>query len=223
MPLFNSGLLAAADHEALIAAIVFVITIVSWLVNLLSNKGRKVPPVANRPRPPVRPREDKLQEEISIFMQEATGRKPAAARPPRPAAKPTEPARRPPVPPKKPPRRSKPGAEIESRQAPVTGTLGTGVKQHLNQYMADKVAQQVQQRLAPRLEERLAEDLGAPVTTGAARPLTPAPPVAPTGASRADRLADALRNPASLRQAIVLNLVLSPPPARSGARTIGTK
>lgn len=216
---------AAADADAIIAAVIFVITIVSWLVNLLSNKGQKVPPVANRPRPPVRPRDEKLQEEISIFMQESAARKPGAARPApptRPGAAANDAARkRPSAPlPRKSARKQRPGAEIASRQAPVTETLGTGVKQHLNQYMADKVAPQVQQRLAPRVEEKLSQDLGVPVTTGTAS-LRPAPAGPALEAPRAELLSELLRNPASVRQAVVLNLVLSPPAARLASRRRG--
>jgi len=213
-----AGLLAAGDGEAIIGLIIFLITIVSWAVNQVTNKKRKVPPVANRPRPPVRPRDQKLQEEISIFMQEAAGRKPGANRPARPGAAATAPPKRPLAAAKPPARRSKPGAEIASRQAPVTGTLGSGVQQHLSEYMANKVTQQAQQRLAPRVDEKIAQDLGAPVTTGAARRAEPA--AIDMAAPRGDKIADALRNPASLRQAIVLNMILARP-GRPGSRSFG--
>lgn len=212
------SLLAAADHDAIIALVIFLITVVSWVVNQLTNKKRKVPPVVNRPRPPARPRDQKLQDEISIFMQETTGRKPAAARPARQAAAASEP-RRPAAPPK-PARRAKPGAQLATRQAPVTGSLGSGVKQHLNEYMSDKVTQQVQQRLAPRVEDRLAEDLGTPVTTGASRS-EPAAAAAAAVPMRPEGVIEALRSPVGLRQAMVLNLILARPGTRPGARPLG--
>src|SRR5262249_31792091 len=140
-------------------------------------------------------------------------------RPARPGALATAQPKRPMAAAKTPARRSKPGAEIASRQAPVTGTLGSGVKQHLSEDMADKVTQQAQQRPAPRGEEKIAQDLGAPVTTGAAR-RAEFPAGIDSAAPRGDKIADALRNPASLRQAIVLNMILARP-GRPGSRSLG--
>ncbi|MGE5191654.1 MAG: hypothetical protein ACM3U2_04075, partial [Deltaproteobacteria bacterium] len=113
-----------------------------------------------------------------------------------------------PPPVKKPARRPRPGEEIATRHAPMTETLGTSVKQHLSQHMTDRVSQEAQQRLAPRVGEKVAEDLGTPVTTGAGRPA--APP-----ASRAERFAELLRSPSGVQQAVVMNLILSPPVSRT--------
>jgi hypothetical protein len=96
----------------------------------------------------------------------------------------------------------------------VTDTLGAGVKQSLSQHMADRVSLEVQQRLAPRVEEKVAVDLGPTMTSGASMRAPPLP-AAVSATVRADRFAELLRNPASVRQAIVLNLILSPPPARA--------
>jgi hypothetical protein len=63
------------------------------------------------------------------------------------------------------------------------------------------------------VEEKVAEDLGTPVTTGAARP-APAPQGAPP-APRAERFADLLRNRSGVQQAVVMNLILSPPVSRT--------
>src|SRR5438309_11605891 len=77
MPVF------AADADTVIATIVALITIVGWIINLVSNKNQKGPPVANRPRPAARPRDERLQDEINIFIQDAGGQRsrPAASRP----------------------------------------------------------------------------------------------------------------------------------------------
>ncbi len=92
--------------------------------------------------------------------------------------------------------------------------LGTGVKQSLSQHMTDRVAQEVQQRLAPRVDEKVAADLGPTMTSGASMRAPPLPP-AVSATLRADRFAEMLRNPANVRQAIVLNLILSQPPGRA--------
>ena len=59
-----------ADAEGIGAVILAVITVIGWIASLVSNKNQKGPPVANRPRPPVRPRDDRLQQEINIFLEE---------------------------------------------------------------------------------------------------------------------------------------------------------
>lgn len=210
----------AADADAIIAAIVALITIVGWIANLVSNKNQKGPPVANRPRPPVRPRDDRLQQEINIFIEEAGPKrpKPAERRPVVPASRPVSGGVRPQAqgkgkPPaasqsQKPARRPRPGDEIATRQAPVSESLGAGVKQHVSQHMSDRVAQEVQQRLTPRVEEKVEQDLGPSVSAGlSARTPASSPPAQP---DRARRFAEMLRNPATLQQAIVVNLILSP-------------
>jgi hypothetical protein len=221
MPLNIPFVPILADAEAVIAVIVILVTIIGWVANLVSNKNQKGPPVANRPRPPARPRDERLQEEISIFIEDAgrqrsrQGSRPGAAARQTPASR-NPPAKRPAaVPPKKPARRPRPGEELATRHAPVTETLGTAVKQHLSQSMSERVSQEVQQRLAPRVEEKVAEDLGPPVTTGAARAASsPGPALPPV---RPERFADLLRNRSGMQQAIVMNLILSPPAYRTRA------
>src|SRR6516162_1565170 len=118
-----------ADNEGIGVAITILIIVVGWIANLISNKNQKGPPVANRPRPPVRPRDDRLQQEISIFIEDAGGqRSRQGSRPGGPGARqPTTASRNPPpvkrpatTTAKKPSRRARPGEEIAARQAPVT-------------------------------------------------------------------------------------------------------
>src|SRR5262245_51641552 len=160
-----------ADGEGITAVITILIVVVGWIANLVSNKNQKGPPVANRPRPPVRPRDDRLQQEINIFIEEAG---PQRARPaPRtviPATRPVpggqraaaQSKARPPAP-SKPARRPRPGDEIASRHAPISESLGAGVKQHLSQQMTERVAQEAQQRLQSRVEQKVEQDLGPAV------------------------------------------------------------
>jgi hypothetical protein len=219
MPLSIPFVPILADAEAVIAVIVILVTIIGWVANLVSNKNQKGPPVANRPRPPARPRDDRLQEEISIFIEDAGGARSRQGRGSGPARQ-TQASRTPPgkrplqSPPKKPGRRPRPGEEIATRQAPISETLGTGVKQHVSQAMTERVSQEVQQRLASRVEEKVTEDLGTPVTTGAARASSAPGPAAP---ARPERFAELLRNRSGIQQAIVMNLILSPPAYRSRA------
>jgi hypothetical protein len=216
--------LFAAETDAVIAIIVALITIVGWIANLISNKNQKGPPVANRPRPPVRPRDDRLQQEINIFIEEAGAQRPRPA-PSRPVIGASRPVAggqrtpvsgktRPPAPPaKKSARRPRPGDEIATRHAPVSETLGTGVKQHLSQHMTERVTQEVQQRLASRVDEKVEQDLGPAATAGLSARSTLPPSSAPP-ADRAARFAGLLRNPATVQQAIVASLILATPVAR---------
>jgi hypothetical protein len=214
-----------ADVEGAYAVIVIVITVIGWVAKLVSNKNQKGPPVINRPRPPARPRDDRLQQEINIFMDDVgKGRsKPGPARAAGPAARPgagklppAPPAQRKPAPTaKRSARRPRPGEDIAARQPPVTETLGTSVKEHVSQALSDKVSQEVQQRLAPRVEQRAQQDLGPSAVTGAGK-VAGSPPPGPPPLPSPQRFAEMLRNPATVQQAMVLNLILSPPVARKG-------
>jgi hypothetical protein len=222
-----------ADAEGIGAVILAVITVIGWIASLVSNKNQKGPPVANRPRPPVRPRDDRLQQEINIFLEE-TGSKRPKPPPARPASTPARNApiaartpgavspaakgRQPAGPSRKPARRPRPGQEIATRTPPVSDTLGTGVKQSLSQHMTERVSQEVQQRLAPRVEEKVELDLGPPVTAGASgRPAPVASAAGQQPALQAARLAEMLRNRASVQQAFAVNLILSRPPGLARA------
>src|SRR5690606_14567727 len=54
-----------------------VIAFIGWIMNLVnSNKTQPPPPrPADRPRRPPRPREDRLQSEIDLFLEEVSGRR----------------------------------------------------------------------------------------------------------------------------------------------------
>jgi hypothetical protein len=222
-----------ADAEGIGAVILAVITVIGWIASLVSNKNQKGPPVANRPRPPVRPRDDRLQQEINIFLEETGGKRPKPP-PARPASVPARgapaatrmpgaasqaaKARQPAAPARKPARRPRPGQEIATRTPPVSESLGTGVKQHVSQNMNERVSQEVQQRLTPRVEEKVELDLGPAVaagTSGRAMPAAAATGVQP--ALQAARLAELLRNRASVQQAFAVSLILSRPPGLSRA------
>lgn len=220
--------LAAFDVDTVIGFVFVVFWVIAWLFKLATGQAQKGPPVPNRPRPPVRPRDEKLQEEIDIFIQEV-GPKKAVRRPPTSAARPAMPVRPAPTgqkpkpqPEKAPasarpaPRRVRPGEEIATRHMPDTDqNMGAGVKKHLAQHMAERVTQEAAAYLQPKVEQSVAEHLGRP-TTGVTQPAPAAPG---TGASRpATRsgggFSELFQNPSSLRQAMVVSLILSPPPGR---------
>jgi len=226
-----------AVNDPVFAAILVIISIVGWLYKFVQNQSQKGPPAANRPRPPAppRPREGRLQDEIETFIQEVNqkkgARRPPTA-PPRPAA---APAKTPPKPPARrlqpqsaaptgaPPAdsstswRGKPGQDIASRHISAGKEMGTGVQKHVQQHMRDRVAQEVAVFLTPSVDQSVAAHLGQAVAPVAA----PGTPTAVKSSARVHPLVELFRSPQGARQAIVMNLILSPPPGRkrSGSST----
>lgn len=215
MPFLPPFPLLFADADAIVTIIAIVIGIISWIIKVISNAKQAGPPVAQKGRAPVRPRDDRLSQEISIFLEESA--KPGADS--RPSKAPARPAQRPPPaaaksakrrpaaappeqPAKKPPRRLVPGEEVASRHLEPKRDLGDTVRKHVQEHLADNVAKEVSQHLKSRIGESVAEHLG---TSG-----TPAPSSAPP-TSKAQSLVQSLRNPETLRQGMIINLILSRP------------
>jgi hypothetical protein len=62
-----------ADAGAVVGLLVLIFTVVGWLVNLANSQNNPAaPPPQNRPRPP-RPKADRVQNEIDVFLQEVRG------------------------------------------------------------------------------------------------------------------------------------------------------
>jgi hypothetical protein len=220
--------LLLADIENVIGVICVIVWIMAWLMKLLGTQKPKTPPVANRPRPPARPRDERLQSEIDIFIQEVGSKKGLRRPPASTAPKPAVPARsaaggqrmrKPPAqvtaPPKPAPQRIRPGQEISSRQVvQPEKDLGNAVQQHLRQHMAERVARETSVFLKDKVDASVANHLGTS-STAAAPGAPPAPPASGTAAGvQAARYSELFRNSAGLRQAMVVNLILSPPPGR---------
>jgi hypothetical protein len=112
------------------------------------------------------------------------------------------------------PRRVKPGQEIASRHIASGENMGAGVQQHLKQHMSERVAEEAATHLAHKVDQSVAEHLGqSGAPAGAPAPASQMSIAAASGTTRSTRLAELFRNPGSLSQAIVVSLVLSPPPA----------
>jgi hypothetical protein len=210
----------AADVGTFIAAAFIVISFIGWIINQINAHNHPAPP-RRGPRP-ARPRNERVQEEIDQFIQEATGRKKQPqvlsadeieiVEPPRSQRRP--PARRPaPAPAKerKPPARPRPGEDAAGRRLAGPEQLTTGLREHVRTYMEDRVATQVQRDLTNEVAQGVTEHLGAFAAQapggGIRAQSAPARTTAPIPAVP---LPD-LRDPAALRKAIVLNEVLLPP------------
>lgn len=103
----------------------------------------------------------------------------------------------------------RPGGRISQRRGPGSTNLGSGVRQHVAEHMQEgRVLQQVQQHLAHGVAEKVQQDLGTfSAAESVAAPLRPARTDRP--AVTAAGIVKAMRDPEGLRQAFVLNLILS--------------
>jgi hypothetical protein len=217
-------LLAAIEIQAIVAVIVLIFWVVSWLIKQVAAQNRRTPPVGNRSKRTGRERDESVQQEIDIFIQELAPQsgQDKPAKPPAERPRPQQPAskkasrreglanrggRRESQKPStstagESSRRNRPGEEFASRHAPVSADLGANVTQHLKEYMADKVSQEVNLHLQQRVRDSVADHLG-----------TASPPVAaaPSTARGALAIGALLRDPDNLRQAMILNLILTRP------------
>jgi hypothetical protein len=218
--------LLAFDENTIVGMVVAVIWVLVWLVKLVTGQNARDTPAAPRPRPAARPRDEKLQDEIDVFLEEVGGKRKnqgtrPAARPPAPAkaAAGKKPAQRPPANKAAPPlaRRVRPGQEISTRHIEDPAKkVGDRVQQHLQRHMAERVTRETATHLPHQVDRSVVEHLGATTAAGpsAAAAAQPAGPADATAVPRGAKLAELFRNPATVRQAMVVSLILSPPPGR---------
>lgn len=231
-------ILAKIDAEFIITAVIAFIGFVSWVVNQLNNAKAKNPPakpIGQVQRRPAAPRDEKVFEEISVFLEQAERRpagqqarkgKPGAQ--PRPAAGRQAPMgklksgtaqSRPPAKPIAIPENQSrqahrpPGGDIARRKLSGADKLGSQVRQHVSEMQKSRVEAHVAQDMRSRIASEVKADLGE-FSAGAAAPGTPASDqsASATRAVSPQRIAEFLRQPGNMRQAIVLNLILTPPP-----------
>lgn len=111
--------------------------------------------------------------------------------------------------------------ESESRRSPLANErqrldvlkpheIGSGVLQHTQEFMRDRLSTQVSADLKSGVAASVSEHLGSRAVD----------PSVGTGPAAVHPLARALRDPANVRQALVLSLILGPPPARQSGRGI---
>jgi len=188
----------------IIGLIIFTVSVLSWFVNLVQgNQPNGAPRPKNRPRDPV-------QNDLEKFLQEVIGNKGQPEKR-RPAS--------PPVPQQKQPRAAndkKGGKPKPQQQRPAktetasqrpgeraaashlqTSALGQGVRSHLHDHMEpNRIGAAVQQDI----DLAVRKDLGPNATSDAIQ-----------RAGNIHPLAKALRDPQGVRQAILLNEILSRP------------
>lgn len=238
---------APADIEALIKIGIGVVLGIGWLIRFIASKNQAAapPPQRRAQRPPAQ-RDEKIKNEIEVFLQEVTGRKappkqaeaarpvpqateprPTQARPQRPATVPQRPAARPvasptttsasPSPPVPQETASiRPGGAIAGRKGPGSTGLGTGVTSHLAEYMDEK---RIEKQVQKDLQHTVNQEVRSHLGQFTAESATQGAAGAAAGSAGATHeLVKLLRNPQGVRQAILIKEVLERPSARSRRR-----
>lgn len=227
--MFNFIPILAAGGGA-ISLLFLVIAIVSWLWNVF-NGNQKVPGAGRQPQPQPggkRPETD-LQAEINRFLKNVMGqkqnqeeelevldfveeekprrqksrskvesakRKTAAAQAKQESSEGFSEAR--------------PGGRIAQRKGPGSANLGAGVRQHVAEHMQEgRVRQQAEAHLAHGVAEKVQQDLGT--FTGVAPAGAAAIVTSALQTATAVSVAKLIRDPVSLKEAFVLNLILDRP------------
>jgi hypothetical protein len=204
------ALLAAG--ESLVGLIIFAVTIAGWIINIVNQYSQKKPVVPPpRPRPPAPPQaqrqQNPLTREIDTFLQEQRTdrkrkrsqdrqRKEPAARQTPPPPPPQEPARRP------------VGGTISARHV-QTSNLGAGVRDSVQEHITSKpLSRTVSQDMAPQIANSVNEHLGLFTAAGA---MTEPDRKATQSQTAGDALLGMFRNPVSIKQAMVMNMILTHP------------
>ena len=209
-----------------------VIAFVSWLWNVFNgNQNAQAGGARQMPRPGGGKRENELQSEINRFLKNVMGQKPeredelevlddddanAQRRRQKAARSKNRPAKRENMTGSSMAESSssagdvRPGGRIAQRKGPGSSNLGSGVRQHVADHMQEgRVLQQAQDFLAHGVAEKVQHNLGT--FTG----IAPAGAAATVTSSRqtatALSVAKMMRDPVSLKEAFVLNLILDRP------------
>ena len=222
-----------------IPVIFLIIAFIGWILNLVSGKNRpRRPAGAGRADdPPVRPlmpRDNRLQNEIDVFLREAQskGRNPddepvevveieeveelgesprrLTPRPQRQAELQRAEAQA----------RAQsargshqPGANIANRKDPGSDNLGSGIRQRVLQPMQEgRVVSNAQHHIGHSVDQSVSEHLGQfsadqRIINGAAKSKGDLPAVA-------DSISNLFRDASGIRQAIILNEILTRPSSR---------
>ncbi|TWU06795.1 hypothetical protein CA54_51940 [Symmachiella macrocystis] len=213
----------ALGVEDILPVIFVLIGIVSWIINALKEKSQVNERAARPVRPPQKKRDDSLQSEIDIFIQEVTDqrgdqrqRKPQQTRPAANRQRPATPQPRdrrprqtqapPAVPPPKPEKHVRPGDDISTRKGPGNRDLGGNLTRHIEERMKSHTVRDA-------TEKRLGHDVDASVAAhlGISSSAKSSDTVVPQSSTIITQVQKMLSNPESAAQAILLNEILSPP------------
>lgn len=189
-----------ADAGAVVGLLVLIFTVVGWLVNLANSQQN--PPAKQKQGPRPRPQRDRVQNEIDIFLKEVRGEAPAEpdivieSLPPETTRRrsrptpPTPPTRPEPLPEAQRSRMSRVGSHVESH---VGESLST---HHLESHFGATEPQPM-----PSPDPRAMGEVIAMQPEGSSAKTAPLPMIG------------MLKNRQGIRQAILVNEILSKPKA----------
>lgn len=230
--------LLLADIEGLGVVIFLVVSFISWILNMKNDGNKK----GNRPRPN-RPRAgqagagagqqargagkpDALKSELEAFLQEVTGQKqkpkpqnkprPIPAKAPRkriqPREQPAAVAREKPT--RKRPKKAAPRPSSQRRQPKKE--LGSKLREHVDDYMGEsRVEKHVEEHMTEGVSGRKDRRIGAHVRQHLGSSISGVPvqiEVDPKPANTAE-IIEMLRDPNSVRNAVIINEILKKPRA----------
>ena len=236
----------AAGIGDLIWVVVVIVSVITWIIRTVQGTNQQLPPPVQRPG---RRREER-DDEIDSFLEQVNRTQPPN-RPARPAESRNQaPATRsksatvPPTPAKQrqparqlsEPLQSSQSARLASDQNAARRTnvttqdLGTGMQQHLNEYMGERVAKEARRDMGPGLLQPAQPKSGGQ-SAGLSKPSNsrsdqgtpilasmPNPEDADSNSAKAaraqvrtDLLLHALRNPQMIKQSIVVQEILGRP------------
>ncbi len=226
----------AIDIGSLFAIGFLLISFIGWIMNLIN--AQNPPPQPKQPaRRPV-PRDGKVQNEIEVFLQEAMGRRapkqqqqlgsddieiietpPQRRRPPQEQRTQNQPPRRNPktpatARPSLQQQRSQPGEGLSSRHLISSSDMAQGVRSHADDHMKPRLAAQIENDLPHLVDQGVSQHLGEFRADDNDTRRSVVPFIRSRAAVKdATGLIAALRQPAGMRRAIVLQQILSKPRA----------
>ncbi len=236
-----------AANDGIVTVVIVIFTIIGWIVKIVGNaQEQKKAAEAKKPARRTKTVDDEISVFLDEVEQRPGGQKPAAQKPAtqrpaqqRPAEKP-KPQQKKPTPARtdrttpargqaaasrpqgnqrpvgssadqqQTKRTTRPGEELARRGSQVSSDLGQQVQQHLQTYMADRIAQQVSSDVSSRISASVTEHLGQPTATATVAATVYHTPTHPIVA--------VMQNPTTLRQSMMVSMVLAPPIALSRNR-----
>lgn len=222
--------------QELIALVFVLVSVIGWIIRQVQGNNQQMPPPVQRPG---RRRDERVNDEIDSFLQQINRNpdQPKPAEQPRPANRPKppgnrnqaaasqRPAARPPQQQPAPAQSRRVREENAERSLAASAGLGGSLTQHVREHMAERVAKEAQRDVGQDVKESVQKHMGPMVrtsqgSTNPARVTTeelfavkgPGPSMdgCCTG-PRAENLKKMLRNPESIRQAIIIQEILNRP------------
>jgi len=158
---------------------------------------------------------DRIQNEIEAFLQQVTGQRPS-----RPAKK-RRPRKRPPAQEQRPSRRHEEGPQGQRRRPPKQRPrrlkkrrpqsenrgVGSGIAEHVDEYINQHVKEHIDHDVDEHVQVAIVDEVTEHLGPGEK------PKAASTGPSAAQSVRELLKDPSGVRNAILVNEILSRPRA----------